>query len=593
MRRLLSAALLAVFGWSAFASAPVAAQVQTAPTREEIQREALDERLRRDPQAISAIDSVERAPCPLADPRFADLMFTFQGVDFTGLDGIDPSIVENAYAEFLGRELNVAAICDIRDRVATNLRRAQYLASVQVPVQQIEDGRIKLDVVIARISTAQVRGEAGPSGDALEGYIGRIAGQDLFNIDDVERYLLLARDIPGLDVRLTLQPVASGAQAGQVVGVFDVERTPVEADLSIQNFGSKAIGRFGALGRVTFNGLTGMRDATTVSFFLSEDPEEQQVLQLGHQFGVGSEGLRLGADVTFAWTNPDTPNVDPDPFESDSMVIAAYATYPFVRTQARNLFGTVGFDWIDQDVEFAGLPLSEDRLRIAYGRLDFSALDEDSIVGVGGYSGVEPRWAVAGSLEVRQGLGIFGASEACDANFANCLAPGVIPPARLDGDPTGLVLRAAGRFEYRPTPELAFILSPRVQYSPDALFSYEQISGGNFTIGRGFDPGAAIGDSGYGAQFEIAYGSLIPETPDAIAWQPFVFFDLQAVSTKNVPGDPDTISSIGGGVRTTIGQRATFDVFGAVPLERAPFDIERGDFRVLLSLTIKLAPWRR
>lgn len=593
MKRLLSAALLSAFGWSAIASTPAAAQIQTAPTREEIQRNALDERLRSDPQAISPIDSVERAPCPLADPRFADLTFTFQGVDFTGLDGIDPSIVDGAYAEFLGRELNVAAICDIRDRVATNLRRAQYLASVQVPVQQIEDGRIKLDVVIARISTAQVRGEAGPSGDALEGYIGRIAGQDLFNIDDVERYLLLARDIPGLDVRLTLQPVTSGAQAGEVVGVFDVERTPVEADLSIQNFGSKAIGRFGALGRLTFNGLTGMRDATTVSFFLSEDPDEQQVLQLGHQFGVGSEGLRLGADVTFAWTNPDTPNVDPDPFESDSMVISAYATYPFVRTQARNVFGTVGFDWIDQDVEFAGLPLSEDRLRIAYGRLDFSALDEDSIVGVGGYSGVEPRWAVAGSLEVRQGLGIFGASEACDANFANCLAPGVIPPARLDGDPTGLVLRAAGRFEYRPTPELAFILSPRVQYSPDALFSYEQISGGNFTIGRGFDPGAAIGDSGYGAQFEIAYGSLIPETPDAIAWQPFVFFDLQAVSTKNVPGDPDTISSIGGGVRTTIGQRATFDVFGAVPLERAPFETERGDFRVLMSLTIKLAPWKR
>lgn len=570
---------------------PVAAQVAQAPTREEIQRQSLDDRLRQETPGVGLTDSVERAPCPLADPQFADLRFVFTGVDFSGLDGIDRSLVESSYAEFLNQELPVSAICEIRDRVATSLRRAQFLAAVQVPAQEIEDGRVELNVVIARISTAQVRGEPGPSGDALEGYIEKISGQDLFNIDEVERYLLLARDIPGLDVRLTLQSLSAATQAGQVVGVFDVQRTPVEADISIQNFGSKSVGRFGALGRVAFNGLTGLRDVTRLSFFVSEDPEEQQVVQVGHQFGVGSEGLTLGGDFTYAWTQPDIANTDPDPFESESLVVSAYAAYPFVRSQSLDLFGTIGFDLVDQDVDFAGLPFTEESLRVVYGRLAFNALDEGSIYGTGGYSGVEPRWAVAGAIELRQGIGFLGASERCGVTFANCTAPGIVPPARLDGDPTAFVLRAEGRLEYRPIPELAFVLSPRLQYSPDALFSYEQISGGNFTIGRGFDPGAAIGDSGYGGQIEVAYGSIVPQTPDAIAVQTFAFFDLLAVSTKNVTGDPQTISSVGGGIRATIGSRASLDVFGAVPLERAPFQASRGDFRLLMSLTVRLAPW--
>ena len=63
------------------------------------------------------------------------------------------------------------------------------------------------------------------------------------------------------------------------------------------------------------------------------------------------------------------------------------------------------------------------------------------------------------------------------------------------------------------------------------------------------------------------------------------------MSTKNVSGDPQTITSVGGGVRATFGQRASLDVFGAVPLKRAPFQVDRGDFRLLMSLTLRLAPW--
>ena len=140
-------------------------------------------------------------------------------------------------------------------------------------------------------------------------------------------------------------------------------------------------------------------------------------------------------------------------------------------------------------------------------------------------------------------------------------------------------------------PEFGFTARTRFQYSPDALLGYEQFSGGNFTVGRGYDPGAIIGDQGFGVQLEVFQGSLIPETPDGVAVQPFAFFDLAQVSVNNVPGDSDRLTSAGGGLRMSIARQAVFDVFVAVPLERTDFATRKGSARLLATLTVQLEPW--
>ena len=594
-----AAAAAVLLGSSALgggALAQTAATPAPPPTREEIQRDRLEERLRTEGQRVAVESTVERAPCPLAAPEFADLTFTFSDARFSGLEAVDPAIVEPAYAGLAGQELSVAAICDIRDRAGTLLRQQGYLAAVQVPVQQIEGGVVRFDVVLARMSAVQVRGEPGPSGSLLQKYIDKLIGQPVFNINEAERYLLLARDIPGLDVRLTLQPapvqqgVPANGAPGNVVGIFNVARTPVFADLAVQNFGSKEVGRFGALARVQVNGLTGLGDETTASIYVAEDLDEQHVLQLGHDFRLGGEGLRLGVNGTLAWGQPDVPG--PDLFQSETMIVSAYAGFPLQRSQDSNLIATAGFDLINQDVSFSDLPLSKDRLRVAYVRIDFNRIDRASLSGAGGFSAAEPRFAVAGGLELRQGLDLFGASKGCGPGFALCIVPGADVPSRLDGDPTGLVVRASGQLDFRPMRDIKLSIAPRAQYSPDALFSYEQISGGSYTAGRGFEPGAVIGDSGVGAQVEAAYGSLVPGSFGRTAWQPYVFYDFMATDSNNLPGGFQTISSAGGGVRAALGNRVRLDVFGAVPLERAPFETERGDVRLLVNLTVQLAPWR-
>lgn len=563
-----------------------------APTREEIQRGVIDEALKGQAQPLSLDGDVERSACPLAGPEFSDVRFTLKSVDFTGLISVDAASLSSSYTDYIGQDVPVSVVCDIRDRAATILRSNGYLAAVQVPPQTIDSGNVRFDVLMARMTAVQVRGDAGPSEALLQKYIEKLAAQPVFNINTADRYLLLARDIPGLDVRLSLRPVSaeSGGQPGEVVGEFNVVRTPVYADINVQNFGSKAVGRFGGLARVRFNGLTGLGDETVISGYSSADFKEQQVLQVGHEFTVGGEGLKFGGNFTYAWTRPElSGGLDVD---SQTLVASAYASYPFIRKQSHNIFGTVGLDYIDQRTDLLGVRTNEDRLSVAFARLDFNQIEAGSISGRGGYSAFEPKWGIGGSLEIRQGLDILGASEGCGPAFVNCIGQTVLP-TRADGDPTAFVVRGQAKIDFRPTPLLAVTLKPRLQYSPDALFSYEEVSGGNYTTGRGYDPGTIIGDSGYGLQTEISYGSLIPETPDSIALQPYVFFDIMGVWNKNVLGDPQKLYSAGGGLRMTIGQQASLDLTAVVPLKRAPFETRRQDARALLTLTVQLAPWKR
>lgn len=596
MKRILTigGTVLALLAASSQLVGTAQAQGVPGPTREEIQRDRLDERLRQpaEPLAVESED-VERAPCPLADPQFATLRFTLRTAVFSGAEVLESGMLDLAYRDLVGQDLPVAAVCEIRDRAATILRRAGYLAAVQVPPQTIEDGAVRFDVVLARMRSVQVRGDAGPSERALQTYIDKLTAQPLFNIGQAERYLLLARDIPGLDVRLTLQPASreGGAGPGEVVGVFDVVRTPYFVDANVENYGSKAVGRFGGLARVRFNGLTGLADETVVSFFSTLDTGEQEVIQASHTFRLGGEGLTLGGSFTYAWTRPDIPG--PDAFRSRTLVASAYAAYPFVRRQTVNLSATFGFDLIDQNVSFTGLDFSRDRLRVAFARLDFGQVDRDSILGRNGYSPFEPRLAMTGSVELRQGIGLLGASKGCGPGFMRCLQPGVVPPGNLDGDPTAFVARAEAQIDYRLYPALKFTLRGRAQYSPDALLSYEELSGGNYTVGRRYDPGAIVGDSGVGAQAEVAYGSLIPKTPDGVALQPFLFVDYMGVYNKFAPGDPQRLASAGGGLRATIGRQGRLEALFAAPLKRTPVQARRGDTRFLVSLTMQLAPWRR
>lgn len=581
---------------AAVSAAPYAALAQQVPVPPLNRSDLIPpEQRRADDRAVTlAIDGdFERPPCALDRPEFADIRFTVSGAQFNGLDRVPGLSLDAAWADYQGRELPVSVLCDIRAEANANLRRQGYLATVEIPQQSLSDGIPDFTVVFGKLTAVRVRGDAGPSEKIVAGYLEKLTTQDVFNTNLAERYLLLADDLPGLDVRLSLRPAAGGAP-GDLVGEVAVLRQRGMADFNVQNLGSEAIGRFGGVLRGEIYDVTGLGDRTSVALFSTIDFVEQQTIQLGHDFRVGSEGLRLGGQFTWSTVNPSTGlagfNV-----EAETLFASIYASYPLVRTRRHSLFADAGFDFVDQDVTVNDFGLTTDKVRVAYARLAGEWTDQQSIQRAGGYTPFEPRWRLRYGVEARHGLDVFGASPDCRPNLLACLFGGAVPPSRIEADPTPLLVRINADIEYRPDPLVAFVLRTQSQLTSDPLPAFEELAGGSFSIGRGYDPGAVLGDSGIMTAFELRYGSLQPDAIDGFALQPYLFTDLAVVWNEDPsrrPSNPDRLWSAGGGMRVAWGRGMQGDFVVAVPLERPDLAPTRGDVRFLFTLTARLFPWR-
>ena len=567
---------------------PAAALAQSAPAAPT--REELDMRTRPEQPAeksrLTVDGGFERGTCALADPAMAGIRVNFARVTFTGLPGIDPAELESTWSGLAGSDQPLASLCEVRDRVATILRGRGFLAAVQVPPQRIEKGgEVRMEVLAARLADVEVRGHPGNAERQIAAHLRRLTSRKWFNIHEAERQLLLLRDLPGFDVRLTLRP-AHGAP-GDVIGQVSVRRRPVEILLGGQNLGSKATGREGVVAQVTLNDLTGMGDRTVLGVYNTLQTHEQTVVSLRHDFALGADGLRLGARVVYGHARPDVAGGN---FASRTWIEGVDISYPFVRSQATNVDGSAGLDRIDQAISFAGTRINRDRLTVAWARVGIDTVDAASVAGRSGYTIAEPRLRLAGEVEVRKGVAGLGASRPCTP-LAVCLPPNV-PITNLAANPQAALVRAEGKVEVRPTRQLALVFEPRGQYSGSQLLSYEQFTLGNYTVGRGYDPAVAQGDSGLGGSLELRWGRMMPKGPEALALQPYAFVDAGWVWTNDNGLTPTRhLVSAGAGARLRWGDHGDLNLALAVPLERLPGQTSLPPARLLVTFSTRFVPW--
>jgi hemolysin activation/secretion protein len=572
-------------------SSSSAVRAQTAPaapplppTREEVTRPVAPP-LPPAPPKLEVEGGVERAPCALDGSEYRSIHFIFRGAEFDGLRGLTAQQLTSAYAPFVGHDVPISVVCEIRDRAGTILRNAGYIAAVQVPEQKIAGGIVRFQVLMAHLTQVRVRGDASGAERIIAGYLNQLTRQPVFNRYEAERYLLLASDLPGYTVRLTLRP--AGTAPGDVIGDVVVQRTPAYVDFNVQNGGSHELGPWGGLLRAQVFGLTGLGDRTTLSLFSTADFHEQQTIQLAHDFRIGPQGLIISDAFTYAWARPSVPDAH---VLAHTLLNTFEVGYPLLRSQAETIRTSAGMDLVDQDVRLNGIGLSRDRLRVAFLRLgaDAVATDFTDIR----YSAAEPPWRLGTYLELRQGVHALGATE-CGPNSADCLGAGQVPPSRLDGRSNATVFRYSAIGEYRPIPYLIFALGARAQYAWKPLLSFEQFAAGNYTVGRGYDPGTLLGDMGFGTQAEVRLGSLVPTSARKPALEGYTFWDHAMVRDRGnlvtVTG-PDHLDSVGGGARVNF-NRFALDAAFAVPLTRVGLNRKRPGPRFLISLTTRLFPW--
>ncbi len=136
------------------------AQVAPLPTRQEVTPPA-PESSRASRADVDARGAFAASNCPFAE---SPLRVSLNRVAFSRPDGspLQPQIAEAlAKVQPVPGDQSIVSVCEIRDRANAALRSEGWVASVQIPPQEITDGVLRLQVVTARIVEVRVRGDAG------------------------------------------------------------------------------------------------------------------------------------------------------------------------------------------------------------------------------------------------------------------------------------------------------------------------------------------------------------------------------------------------------------------------------------------------
>lgn len=539
------------------------------PGRDQIQAPAQVTSVETGAVRINAAPEASEASCPL---ETSDLRLNLASVIFVdprgqALDSRLAGLLADLGPAVAGDQ-PVSVLCRLRDQVNARLNAAGYLALARIPAQEIATGEVRIEVVTARIVEIRTSGDLGAFGDVLDRRLRAMRDVAPLNRRDLESVLLQTGDIPGVDVNLTLR--SAGGQPGDMIGLLQVQTRRAQVLVNAQNYGSSQLGPVVATVRGEFYGLTGHADRTYLSYSGSADGEEIKVWQAGHDFALNEAGLRMTLDASFAQSRPDLDRLD---LRSQSEIFGFGFSQPLVRSLVRTVTGAAGLEILNQRtrLEPGATPFTRDRLRVAYARLDGSTTWRPGA----GWSDV----ALNGYVEARKGLDVFDASE------IGQIEDGYYP-SRLDGYPEAAVLRGELIADVHPRPGISIGAQVFGQWSDEPLLNLEEFSAGNYSYGRGYDPGSTGGDRA--AALRLEPRAILPIHGPFVV-QLTAFYDLVRIwNLGEFAEGRRTLESVGGGVRITSPGRFSLDAVYARPLDRAaPGDTGRADDRVLVSLNTR------
>jgi len=512
-----------------------------------------------------ALSPPSEGPCPIDVPG---LTFQLKAVTFAGASTVRARDLTRAYARQLGAVITLKDVCRIRDNATRILFRMGVLARVDVPPQKIADGTLTLTITQAVITSVEVRGGPAPIVSRIKAMMSPYQGR-LFDMRRFYRDLALANELPGVSVSPLLR-VNPSAQGGMDL-ILTVRRRPVSALVFAQNSGSPATGRETVMTRIDLSSFTPWGEQNTLVVQDTPATHRQQVVQWVGEARPLPGGWVVRGSASVGRSRPGGA-ISPLSIVSDSFVASASVSYPIIRTRLRDVVLTTGMEWVDQHTNlFKTEVFSKDHLRIAFLGAD---LRQDWAA-----TGLIPAGALNVNAQARQGLLGLGAS-----SRTNPLT------SRYRGASDGLDFRETARANLFWAPALSSQLPLTAQQSGDPLLSYESLSAGGASVGRGYDPSAISGDSGVMGAVETRFGPVRPGLPLNLSlpqtlsrplaplraatrdWtlDGCVFFEsarVERVAIGRAQASDASLKSVGAGIGVQLGPRLRADITYAKPLD--------------------------
>lgn len=331
-----SAALCVLFLWNCLAAPALAAPVKP-DTGSILEDSKLPPLVQPAKPAVPPIKIPERRPDQQADDTQPIPVAAFR---LKGDLPVPADELQAVLAGEAGKSHTLRSLGELAGRLTTHLRQRGFmLAFAYIPAQEIADGQVDITIVPGVYGQILIEGNAHLKDSFLRSIFGAAQPGRFISRGPLERALLIANEIPGLEVRSTFVPGQTPGSADLVINADDAGKLSGAA--YTDNWGGRYTGRVRYGFQARWNNLSGVGDSLSLGGLTSFDGLNNY--DFGYNAYLGTSGLQgylrhsqvnytLGGD--FASLNAT----------GTAVVTSAGLSYPLVKSRAFSLAANLGYE---------------------------------------------------------------------------------------------------------------------------------------------------------------------------------------------------------------------------------------------------------
>jgi hemolysin activation/secretion protein len=515
-----------------FAANPAAAQNQPEPDRSDpaIVEQELERPQPERPRHRSPEISAPSRPSPAVAGR--DIVVG--AVHVQGAERLPIAAFSSAIEPFLARALSQDDLVRLATAVAGVARRAGYgLATAWVPAQELTGGILTVQVEEGRIDAVRA---TGPASAWVERQLVSLTQRSPVSTAELERQLLLAGDLAGI----SLGEARLVREGDRNILVVASRYQPVEARITLDDWGSEFIGPVRASAEIAVNGVARAGDDLTIGIATTPlAPATFQLLEARYRLPLGGRGTTVAVGGYYGHSDVESDSRTAG-FRGDSWEVGIEAFHPLERSRARSLWLSGRFELRDSALARAGRLVRDDRIASATA----------SLYGYDKFAGGRLRMRAA----LVQGLDLFDATRPGDPLASRANAGGVF--TKFEGW-AEFTRPLAGGFSAQ--------VAARGQLADGPLLSSEEMGLGGPQFLRAFDYRELSGDQGAAASTELRLDlKNIAQAVDKLQF--YGYADIGRVGNLGGTGRSGSLASAGGGVRVGLARKWEVGIELGIPL---------------------------
>jgi len=531
---------------------------------DEIQKR--DEQLRQEIETPKKVPEKEELPPLPATPESTEKAF-IKEIRVSGFTILTDKEIKDIILPFENKELTLGEMQRAANMITDAYRQRGYINSLAyLPPQDIKQEILEIKVVEVSTGEIEIKGNRYFSTSLLRSKIPLKKGEP-FNYNDLRKGLAQINRQRDRNARAVLMP---GKEPGTTDVVLEVkDRLPIHLGFSMDNLGSRYIGKYRYGLKVYNNNLIGFDDKLSFQFLAGQSDRYYSgnlsyVMPIGSSWDVGLSAFVSQVKLGGALKDSE--------ITGKSKTYSAFARNAFVDTENLDINLNFGYDHKDIVNKQQGSVTSHDRLSVAKLGFDVDALDK--------FGRTLFTYEFAGGIPDFMGSMSAKDDDASVAGSGGKFVKNTINFLRLQKLPFSTNLLWKNQF----------------QMTPYVLPSIEQFQIGGIANVRGYGPAEAVGDCGLSTTAELSLP--VYPIPKHIA-VPFskaklydalklaVFYDWAnshlrkpAAGTKKNA----TLSSVGFGVRFNLPEDFSVRLDLAWPLDKTPSDSDHLHTWIQVSL---------